>query len=351
MTVVDDIRSVGRIAEPKLLPRDRERVLGEWSIGVEPCDVPALATVIRHGHAVPGSRIAARVGDEVLTYGELFGAKDHRRRSPVSDIGPCGDALVGLLAEFVAAVRAGGGRFGDRGLLLGLDALAVAVADRRCVAADRRPCRIDPALRPADVRLLALPWGEAQNSVDLIAAWSAGATVIVPTETQRRDPLALAGLVERYAVTQVVAEVETPIRLVTAGSGRLPTVARWDLVGIRGGAELSAALRTLTPEAVATFALHVPAYLGPVTRGAVAATGWTRPVPGAKALILDPELRPVPPGVAGQIYVGGCALAEGFADGGDRHRFLDDPFEPGGRLFRSGHRAWWTSEGRLIVES
>lgn len=351
MTVVDDIRSIGRIAQPELLPQERDRVLGEWATGVEPCDVPALATVIRHGHAVPGARVAARCGDEVVTYGELFDAKGYREERPASVAGPGGDGLACLLAEFVAAVRAGSGCFGARGLLLGADALAVAVADRRCVAADRRPCRVDPALRPADVRLLALPWGDAQNVVDLMAAWSSGATVIVPTEAQRRDPVALAELVERYAVTQVVADAEVPIRLVAAGAGHLPTVARWDLVGTRGGSELPSALRVLTPDAVATFAFHVPAYLGAVTRGTVAATGWTRPVPGAKVLILDAELRPVPPGVAGEVHVGGRALAAGFADGSDRDLFLNDPFEPGARLFRTGHRAWWTSEGRLIIES
>lgn len=351
MTVVDELGSAGRIGEPTLLPGDRERVLGEWATGVEPCDVLALTTVIRHCHTVPGSRVAARWGNDVVTYGDLFGPLDRRGDSSRTVFGRAVEGLIGLPADLVAAVRSRGGRFGERGLLLRADAIEVVVADRYCVAADRRPCRVDPASRLPDVRLLALPWGDAQNVVDAIAAWSSGATVVVPTEEQRRDPMALAELIEEYSVTLVVAEARVPVQLMAAGVGRLPSVARWDLAGVRGGPELSSAVRTLSPEAVATFSFHTPAYLGAVTRGPVAATGWTRPVPGAKVLLLDAERRPVPPGVAGEVHVGGRALATGFADGGDQDRFTDDPFEPGARLFRTGHRAWWTSEGRLILES
>ncbi|WP_040833545.1 AMP-binding protein [Nocardia brevicatena] len=349
MTVIDDVRSVGRIAEPELQPRDR--VLGEWASGVEPCDVPALATVIRHCHAVPGRRVAARCGDDVVTYGDLFGPSDRREDSSRAVAGRTVERVIGLPGDLVAAVRSGAGRFGERGLLLGVDAIEAVVADRYCVAADRRPCRVDPALRPPDVRLLALPWGDAQNVVDSIAAWSSGATVVVPTEAQRRDPVALAELIEEYSITLVVAEARMPVQLAAARAGRLPSVTRWDLAGVRGGPELLSAVRTVSPDAVATFAFHTPAYLGAVTRGPVAVTGWTRPVPGAKVLLLDAERRPVPPGVAGEVYVGGRALAVGFADGGDLDRFADDPFQVGARLFRTGHRAWWTSEGRLILES
>ncbi|MEV0105650.1 hypothetical protein AB0H42_04810 [Nocardia sp. NPDC050799] len=350
MTVVDDIRGIDSFVVPSPTSVERERILGEWATGVEPYDVSPLVTVIRHGHMVPGTRVAARCGGGVVTYGDLFDGLGSAGGASESSASPTPGGIAALLAEFVTASRVGVGRFGANGLLLSADALAVAVADRRNIAADRRPRRVDPAMRPADVRLLALPWGDPQNTVDLLAAWSAGASVVVPTEAQRRDPLALAGLIETYGVTQVVAEAGLPIRFVEAGVERLPAVARWDLIGTCGGSMLPEAVRCLAPDAVATVAFHAPAYLGAVSRGPLAPTAWTRPVPGAKVLLLD-EGRLVAPGVVGDVHVGGRALGAEFAQGRDGDCFVGDPYDSRSRLFRTGHRGWWTSEGRLIIES
>ncbi|MFI5715575.1 AMP-binding protein [Nocardia sp. NPDC051750] len=351
MTVIDDIRGIDSLVVPRLTAGERERILGEWATGVEPYDMSPLVTVIRHGHMVPGTRVAARCGGEVVTYGELYGGLGDVERTLGSSALPTPAGLAALLAEFVTASHVGIGRFGRDGLLLGADALAVAVADRRAVAADRRLHRVDPAQRPADVRLLALPWGDPQNTVDLLAAWSSGASVVVPAESQRRDPAALAELIETYAVSQVVAAAELPVRFVEAGVHRLPTVARWDLVGTSGGSMLPDAVRRLSPEAVATVAFHAPAYVGAVSRGPLAPDGWTRPVPGAKVLLLDDHGRLAAPGVVGDVHIGGRALGAEFSGGRYRERFVSDPYEPRARLFRTGHRGWWTSEGRLIIES
>ncbi|WP_327148405.1 hypothetical protein [Nocardia sp. NBC_01329] len=350
MTVVDEIRGIDSFVVPSPTTVERERILGEWATGVEPYDVSALVTVIRHGHMVPGTRVAARCAGDVVTYGDLFDGRGVAGGVRESSVRPTPGGIAALLAEFVTASRVGAGRFGTGGLLLSADALAVAVADRRNIAADRRPRRVDPAMRPADVRLLALPWGDPQNTVDLLAAWSSGASVVVPTDAQRRDPAALAGLIDTYGVTQVVAEAGLPIRFVEDGVDRLPTVARWDLAGTGGGSMLPEAVRCLSPDAVATVAFHAPAYLGAVSRGPLAPTAWTRPVPGAKVLLLD-EGRLVAPGVVGDVHVGGRALGAEFALSRDRDRFVDDPYDPPAGLFRTGHRGWWTSEGRLIIES
>jgi amino acid adenylation domain-containing protein len=73
-----------------------------------------------------------------------------------------------------------------------------------------------------------------------------------------------------------------------------------------------------------------------------------RPLPGRFAYILNDSLQPVPVRVAGQLFIGGPLLAEGYLNRAEMtsERFIKNPFAEG-RMYRTGDLARYLEDGSI----
>ncbi|WP_245922498.1 non-ribosomal peptide synthase/polyketide synthase [Nocardia nova] len=178
-----------------------------------------------------------------------------------------------------------------------------------------------------------------------------GARLVVARPDGHRDPAYLAELIraEHVSVAHFVPSM-LAVFLAHARSGSLRTVFA---SGEALPAEVAQRLRAVTGARLHNL-------YGP-TEAAVDVTGHEvvdtdtatvpigRPVFNTRLYVLDARLRPVPVGVAGELYLAGTQLAEGYVGRPDitAERFVADPFGTGERLYRTGDLVAWNPRGEL----
>ncbi|HEX8242203.1 MAG TPA: amino acid adenylation domain-containing protein, partial [Longimicrobium sp.] len=182
-----------------------------------------------------------------------------------------------------------------------------------------------------------------------------GAVWVLPAGAQR-DPAALLEALRarggRLALN-CVPSLWSAVLERAAERGEPPVLERLLLGGEAVGPELLERTWAALPE-VEVWNLYGPTETtvnAAAGRVAGARAGIGRPVANARAYVLDGRLRPVPVGVAGELFVAGGGVARGYLGrpGTTAERFVPDPFggEAGARMYRTGDRVRWRADGTL----
>jgi amino acid adenylation domain-containing protein len=234
---------------------------------------------------------------------------------------------------------------------------AVAVSDRALLGSTRD--RTPAYGRVPDRYLVTAPFAFDASLAGLFWCLLEGTTVVIPSEEEAHDLGALHRRIEHERVSHVdvVPGLLRALLEVRPGEG-------WSSVQVLivGGEVCPPALVAKVLSQLPQVELYneygpteatIWATLQRVT--AVPAPGQSVPIgraiAGLEARILDAELRPVPEGVAGELYLGGAWLARGYhlQPSATAAAFLPDPEarHPGARLYRTGDRARRTKDGAL----
>jgi amino acid adenylation domain-containing protein len=185
---------------------------------------------------------------------------------------------------------------------------------------------------------------------------TAGARLALARPGDHRDPARIIELIRQHRVTtlnfvpvmlqaflaQEGIEHQTNLRFIICGGEAMPAATQAEALARLQGASLQN--------------LYGP------TEAAIHVTRWTcradgksqvpigRPISGTQTWVLDRNLNPVPPGVAGELYLGGIHLGRGYLNRPSltAERFIANPqSNTGERLYRTGDLVRWNDEGQL----
>ncbi|MEY8042196.1 amino acid adenylation domain-containing protein [Saccharopolyspora cebuensis] len=189
------------------------------------------------------------------------------------------------------------------------------------------------------------------SNVELWLPLISGAGVVLADRDIVYDPTTLSSVVKSTGVTVMSA---TP-SLWHSQIGVDPDGVRGLRMLVAGEALPSALARAMAEQAAEVINLYGPTETTIYSTMAavpleVGRPSIGRPIRNTRVYVLDADLRPLPSGIVGEIYIAGAGLARGYLNRAalTAERFVADPFgPPGSRMYRTGDIARWQADGTL----
>ncbi|WP_433325333.1 non-ribosomal peptide synthase/polyketide synthase [Spirillospora sp. CA-294931] len=328
------------------LPRGAEMVaaiVGVWKAGAAYVPLDQAHPPERLGFMVAdsGARIVLGRGEAAAGLGgvrvlDLGDPRVRERLAALPDAAP-GVPLLPAQAAYVTYTSGSTGR--PKGVVSthgGLTNLTVALG-----------ARLGPA---PGVRMLQFASFNFDASVlDVAVALPAGATLVIASAEERADT---SLLVELIRSTGIESASVVPSLLAVLDPADLAGVARM-VVGSEPISRRLVRAWARDRELVNAYGPTEATVIVTTARvdGSEPAVPMGGPGPNTRVFVLDGTLRPVPVGVAGELYIAGDQLGRGYVGrpGLTAERFVACPFGGAGeRMYRSGDLVRWTADGHLV---
>ncbi len=232
------------------------------------------------------------------------------------------------------------------------------------------------AVQPTDIYLHTASFSFSSSVRQMLVPLSAGATLILASQSQVKNPLALLELMQTKGIT-ISDTVASVWRSLIAATASLPTPerqARFNnalrIINLSGEITACATfqgIRKLFPQPPAVFNIYgstetigICAY--PVPPDFDQEEGYLPvgfPYPHNRAYILDEQQQPVPPGATGELYVAGSCVSQGYLHRPDltAANFIPNPWvadcpeprEQFSRLYKTGDVACQGPDGAIEI--
>ncbi|GAA3578951.1 hypothetical protein GCM10022419_070490 [Nonomuraea rosea] len=340
------------------LPRDRHlpaALVGVARAGAAyvPLEPDHPAERLRHQLADSGATVVLAAGDTLQTARELAGATG----ATVLDLAALGQSALGqaVLGQAVPGAQPATPPAtvpGDLAYVLYTSGstgrpkgVEVTHANLTAFVA---AMRITPGVRDDDVMLGLTPFSFDVFGFDLWVSLCNGLRLEMLDRAGAVDGHAVAARIDGAGVTLFTATPTTLRMLVAAGwegGDRVRVVSIGEVLDPALAGELLVRVGELWNSygPTETTVYSTMTRIGTPVGDSVSIGG---PLPGERAYVLDQEGRLVPPGVPGELWIGGSGVARGYR-GLSVATFADDPLAPGERRYRTGDLACWRPDGTL----
>ncbi|MER5362578.1 amino acid adenylation domain-containing protein [Streptomyces sp. NPDC002785] len=185
---------------------------------------------------------------------------------------------------------------------------------------------------------------------EVFSAWLCGATLVTASAEQLRPGTDLADTVRELHVTHATIP---PVALAAMKPSDLPGLSTLVVAGeaVPGNVvEHWAPGRRMVNAYGPTETTVCATMSAPLTGTQPHSVPIGTPITNTRVFVLDKTMRPVAPGVTGELYVAGTGLARGYLNRPDltAERFIACPYgTPGERMYRTGDLVRWTRPGEL----
>ncbi len=187
-------------------------------------------------------------------------------------------------------------------------------------------------------------------SLEIYLPLISGGLVVIASREDTHDPGRLMQLMQESGCTVMQATPTTWRGLIQAGWSGAPNLR----VLCGGEALLRDLAQELLPRCAELWNMYGPTEttVWSTVHRVASATGPVpigKPIANTQLYVLNAQGTLVPPGVIGELYIGGDGLARGYLYHEEltRERFVPSPFVPGARLYRTGDLARWLPDGTM----